>query len=265
MVFVLLAPTAHAQQEEPPSLDALLTRLQASLDDYRTSIPRFYCSEHIVSRNSRLYGTEIKSTMDAVFRLDHRDPPLKDPRLNLVEDHELKTVNKVPVRRDSYPMSLPMMTYGVFSNAVSVASKEMARCYDYKLHDNGSYNGHPAIEIEYNYKLKMAEDSRCLPVRSSGRAIFDAATLHPIRIEMSVPHYEVFPKSKLYGLWRWRINYIPITFDDRQFWLPGKVTSRLDSESGMTTWYFEANYSNYHKLTVKSHIVPLEGDKRPPP
>jgi len=258
MAIVLLVPAAHAQQQGEPSLDVLLVRLQASLDDYRTSIPHFFCSEHIVSRYQRQYGVEIKTTIESVFRLDHREPPQKDPRLNLTEDHELKSVNKVPVHRDSFPQTVPIMSYGVFSNAVSVVSSEMAPCYDYTLRPNVKFDGHPVIDIEFKYKPEMAKNERCVPIDSSGRAIYDAATLHPVRIEMNVPHVEVFPQSKLYGLWRWRIDYVPITFDEREFWLPGKINSRLDRENQVSSWFFEATYSNYHKLTVKSRIVPDE-------
>ncbi len=255
MAMALLSPASYAQQTDDASLHSILARLQTSLDDYRASVPRLFCSEHVVSRYRRYGAAEVKTTLDSVFRLDRRDPPLKDPRLNLLEDHDLKTVDKVPVRRDSFPPSVPIMSYGVFSNAVSVVSSEMEPCYAYTLHADSGYAGHPAIEIEYRFKPEMAEDKHCHPARSSGRALFDSATLHPLRVEMTAPHYEIFPHSNLFALWRWRIDFTPVTFDGREFWLPGRINSRLDSEDQMSTWYFEATYSNYHKLIVKSHIV----------
>ncbi len=61
------------------------------------------------------------------------------------------------------------------------------------------------------------------------------------------------------------LDYLPVFFDNRPFWLPKTITSRIDSDDDLATWYFVTNYINYHKLTVNSRIITDVGDNPSPP
>jgi hypothetical protein len=255
-----------ADLHEVSSLNEVLVHLQANLEDYRATIPNFFCDEHVVSRMRKYDVAELKTVTDSIFRLQRTLPGETGKPPLLAETRELKSVNKVPVRKDSFPQTSPVVLEGVFSNGERVVSLEMARCFNYTLRRSSNISGHPAIEIAFAFKLDRIGDKTCPgPEKSSGRAFFDAISFHALRVEMTVPNYEISPQSQQFALWRWRIDYTPVTFDGRDFWLPKEITSRADGDDKLTVWYFEAEYSNYHKLIVTSHIVTDVGDNPPPP
>ena len=55
------------------------------------------------------------------------------------------------------------------------------------------------------------------------------------------------------------VDYAPVVLDGDTFWMPLTIMSHADSTSEgfhATTWTFEATYRNYHRLEVKSRILP---------
>lgn len=49
LVLLTLAPSLPAQQPTP-TLDTVLARVRANIDDYRTSVPNFSCDESVDSQ-----------------------------------------------------------------------------------------------------------------------------------------------------------------------------------------------------------------------
>src|ERR1700761_8972729 len=66
-VFVILRP-ASAQPTHPPSLDDILQGLENNLHHYDTSIPSFFCDEHVVSQMFPAPASENTVT-NSIFRL----------------------------------------------------------------------------------------------------------------------------------------------------------------------------------------------------
>ncbi len=249
----LLTSVMSVAQQQPAAdlhdvspLNEVLVHLQANLEDYRATVPNFSCDEHIVSRMRKYDAAELKRVTEFIFRLQ-RTSAAETGQLS--ETRELKSVNKVPVRNDSFPPPVPVVLEGVFSDGERVVSLEMARCFNYTLGKASSISGHPAIEIAFAFKPDRIGDKTCGPEKSSGRAFYDAVSFHALRVEMMVPDYEISPQSQQFALWKWRIDYTPVTFDGRDFWLPKEITSRADGNDKLEVRYFEANYSNCHKLT----------------
>ncbi len=92
------------------------------------------------------------------------------------------------------------------------------------------------------------------PEKQSGRAWFDPVSFHTLRIEMAIPNHRDNNGTRV--LWTWEVDYAPVSFDSKQFWLPKTITSKAIANDASGIWTFVASYSNYHKLTVSSRIVP---------
>ncbi len=65
-------------------------------------------------------------------------------------------------------------------------------------------------------------------------------------------------------LWRWAVDFAPVTLDNHQFWLPKTITSYSEANNGSGVWQFTATYSNYHTTEVRSRLL-TESENSPPP
>ncbi|MBS1799814.1 MAG: hypothetical protein JSS95_08320 [Acidobacteria bacterium] len=263
-VFVPIACFAqqHAVNSAAPapSLHEILIRLQQNLWDYESNVPNFFAEEHVVSVLQQEGARDIKTTTDSIFRLRRSAAAIGEPH-TLTETREIKTVNKKAAKGSD--IQGPAIFTGAFSTGLSVVSLEMSRCLDYTLEPSGELNHAPAIVISYVIKPDMLGDESCPgPEKQSGRAWFDPAGLHVLRIEMAIPNHK--DNHDVRTFWTWSVDYAPVTFDFRQFWMPKTITSKAVANSDPIVWSFTATYSNYHKLTVSSHIITDVGDSPPP-
>jgi uncharacterized heparinase superfamily protein len=80
---------------------------------------------------------------------------------------------------------------------------------------------------------------------------------------MAVPSHKDNNGERVY--WTWSVDFAPVTFDNKQFWMPATITSKAVANNASGVWSFTANYSNYHKLTVNSRIITDVGDNPPAP
>jgi hypothetical protein len=242
-------PAAAAPDPQARSLHDILVRLQSNLTDYLTNVPSFFCDERVISNRKQPGLPDKRTTTDSVFRL-RRDSKLGKPVLT--ESREIKTVDGS--RANGEELHGPSILNGVFASGASIVSMEMSRCFNYKLEPPGTLNKAPAIIISFNAKPKIPSNESCLNVESqSGRAFIDPVTLHTERVETHIPNHQVSPNLKV--LWTWAVDYAPVSLANRQFWMPKAIVSKAVANDASATWEFNANYSNYHKLTVTSHIV----------
>jgi uncharacterized heparinase superfamily protein len=84
-----------------------------------------------------------------------------------------------------------------------------------------------------------------------------------MRVEMTVPNH--LDNNRRRVLWIWSVDFAPVTFDNRQFWMPRTITSNAEANDGSGFWTFTATYSNYHKLNVSSRIITDTGNNPAPP
>jgi hypothetical protein len=265
--FILCAafvPTICAAQQPAalnpattPPLQEILLHLQENFWDYLGNVPNFFADEHVVSTMKQEGAREIKTTTDSVFRLV-RSHEIGEAH-NFTESREIKLVNKKAARGDE--IHGPAIFSGAFSSAVGMVSLEMSRCFDYTLQPPGELNKAPAIVIDYALKRDLTSDDSC-PEKQSGRAWIDPATFHPLRVESSVPGHK--DNNGIRVLWNWSVDFAPVTFDTKQYWMPRTISSKAEAYDASGTWFFTANYSNYHKLTASSHIIPDVGSNPPP-
>ena len=241
-----------------PSLQEILLHLQENFWDYLASVPNFFADEHVVSILKQEGARDTKTTTDSVFRLV-RSHEIGEAH-TFTESRELKLVNKKAARGDQ--IQVPALFSGAFSHAVGIVSLEMSRCFDYTVQPPGLLNNIPAIIIDYALKSDLQPDDAC-PEKQSGRAWIDPATFHPFRVETTVPSHK--DNNGIRVLWNWSVDFAPVTLDAKQYWMPKTIASKAEANDASGTWFFTANYSNYHKLSATSHIVPGAGSDPPPP
>jgi len=266
-LLTCLGPFACAAQQlgadrvapTPPSQETLL-HLQENLWDYMGNVPNFFADEHVVSVLKQEGARDVKTTTDSIFRL-RRSVAIGEAH-TFSETREIKTVNNKPAKGES--IQGPTVFTGAFNTGVSVVSLEMSRCFDYTLEPPGQLNNAPAIVIDYAINPDMLTDDSCPgPEKQSGRAWIDPVNFHTLRVEMVIPNHKDNNGRRV--LWTWAVDYSPIVFDAKQFWMPKTITSKAEANDGSAIWTFTATYSNYHKLTVNSRIITDVGGNPPPP
>jgi|GEM_PF-3960388 len=117
--FVLSLNVAFAQQPPPPTLDAILLRLESNLNYYDKQVPDFFCGEHVVSLLS--YGPKHQSTVtDSLFRV------VRTASGALAESHEIKMINGTPSSGEH--IGGPAILGGVFKSGLDAVSLSQKAC-----------------------------------------------------------------------------------------------------------------------------------------
>jgi hypothetical protein len=254
---LLLTPCLAQQLNETP-LHELLVRLQANLSAYLSTVPSFFCDEHVESATQEAgYDGKITTNTDSVFRLKRVG---EGDATQLLESREIKAVNKKSAEGQN--ITGPAIFRGAFRNGISMVSLEVALCFDYQRMPDEKINGVKAIVISYAALPDAAGDRNC-PNVQSGRAYFDPRDLHPLRVEARVPNYVII--GNVIGLWTWSVDYASVILEGKTFWMPKTIESRAVSNDNRAEWSFVAKYRNYHKLEVTSHIITDVGGNPPPP
>ena len=247
-----LTPLSSAQQAPAnPSLDEILLRLRDNYLQYHATIPNFFCDEHAVSHVSQR-GTFIPpTTTESTFRLRRNTDA---GHTALYESRDIKTINNQPAP-SGHALTGPSIS-GAFSDALARVNSDSKSCFNYRL----DHHGHKIV-IDYSPRQPPEQQSQeqqphpeaCSAEPNSGRAFIDPQTLHIIRIENRTPDHPL-PGSR--GLWTWTIDFTQVDLDGQIFWLPRTISSTAAADNLPIVWSFTANYSNCHKLTVTSHILP---------
>src|ERR1700751_3733511 len=92
----------------------------------------------------------------------------------------------------------------------------------------------------------------------AGRVLVAPVTMQVTRMELEVPHHKItFGEA---GVWKIAIDYGRTEIAGQTFWMPVTITSTATpSEVYTPTVYkFSARYRDYHKLEVRSRIVPVQ-------
>lgn len=251
--------SALAQQTPPPTLDEILLQLQSNLQHYESQVPDFFCSEHVVS--VVVYGKNHQSTAtDSVFRLKRSTNP--DKTTTLAESREIKTINGTPA--EAKQISGPSILSGVFSGGLDTVSLSQKSCMSYMLQPIKPGHSSEPYVVQFATLSGSQHSSGCvLKEDGSGRVWIDPATMQVTRMELTVPHHDILPA--VVGVWHISIDYAPVLLSGQTFWMPASITSRAtpDDVDDHTVWWFNASYSDYHKLEVTSRILPPSDSSRP--
>lgn len=251
-------PALHSQQATVPTLDEILTRLEANLNHYDKGLPSLFCDEHVVSRIEPSAGNRDTVT-DSVFRL--KRTPSADHTASLVESREIKRVNGKPP--ESQNMKGPSLLSGAFEGGLAVVSVNQKLCMKYELERiNGKAPNEPYV-IRFATALTRENRADCLlQEKSKGRVSVDPASMQITRLELTTPRHVIIPgnpyASPVVGERKLTVDYAPVALGGETFWLPSSITSSDIGDAKTfhpTVWSFQATYRNYHRLEVTSHIL----------
>lgn len=253
-----------AQRAKTPTLEEVLQRLAANLNHFDTGVPSFFCDEHVISEIEHR-PRRGETVTDSVFRLKRTPNP--DHTTTLVESREIKSVDgKPPTSQD---IDGPTMLSGWFEGGLALVSPNQAACTNYTLQRVNKNRPTDPYVVRFATVLTPRNSADCLLQEDSeGRVFIDPASMQIKRLELTTPHHTIIEgdsyRSPIVGKRVLTVDYAPVLLDGQTFWMPSTITLRATSGSGtfhMTAWSFRATYRNYHKLEVKSRILP--GFERP--
>jgi hypothetical protein len=265
LLALLAANTAllRAQKMETPTLEGILQRLQENLNQYDSGVPSFFADEHVVSRLVPDVHDQ-ETVTDSVFRL--KRILNADRSTTLEESREVKTVNGQSAK--SQEMGGPSIVHGAFEGALTVVSLSQTACMNYTLERTKRNDAQAPIVVRFASVLTAENKGGCLLQENGrGQVYIDRATMQITRMELTIPHHTIIPGDEMghgaiMGDWVLSVDYAPVVLEGKSFWMPATINSRCTSGLGSfhsIAWTFKASYSNFHKLEVRSRILPFSG------
>jgi hypothetical protein len=267
VAFLGFSSTLYAQRAKISTLGEILQRLEANLNHYDAGVPSLFCDEHVISSQVEPGQRDQNTITDSVFRLKRTPNP--DRTTTLVESREIKIVDGKPAT--SQNMDGPTMLSGAFEGGLAVVSLNQTACMNYDLHRiNRNRPAEPYI-VHFATVLTPQNTDKCLlQENSKGRVFIDSASMQITHLEITTPRHAIIPgnsyRSAFVGKRDLTVEYAPVLLGGETFWMPSTITMRVTSGSGTfhpIIWSFRAAYRNYHKLEVKSRILP--GFEKPAP
>ena len=233
----LVTGTALAQQPAPPEL---IDHLVANAQLYSESLPSLAATETIDSQGSYMFFKHrVKAR--AVFRVLRRPgAPLEESRQIIEEDGKAVSSGK--------SVALPSTLFGGFSRFQELFFTSANRiCFSFTLL--------PEPGPGETQQIAVAEQSPITPgcaVRGlTGLVRVDPVSRHVVYLERTIP-LETAIKTQLAPFAS--VELAPAKIGDDTFWLPTVVFGNF--ANGKTRGSFEAHYSDYHRYTVSSTILP---------
>ena len=267
VAFLGFSSALCAQRAKMFTLEEILQRLEANLNHYDTSVPSLFCDEHVISSRVAPGQRDQDTIADSVFRLERTSNP--DHSTTLVESREIKNVNGKPATAQN--MEGPTMLSGWFEGGLAVVSLNQTTCMNYDLQRvNRNRPAEPYI-VRFATVLTPQNTAKCLLQESSkGRVFIDSASMQITRLEITTSRHAIIPGNSygapFVGKRDLTVDYAPALLGGETFWMPSTITMRVTRGSGTfhpIVWSFRAAYRNYHKLEVKSRILP--GFEKPAP
>jgi hypothetical protein len=256
-----------AQRPKTPTLDEILTRLEANLNYFDTRLPSIFCDEHVLSSQVQPGMRDLNTVTDSVFLLKRTPHP--DHSVSLVESRENQHVDGKPAT--AQPTSAPATISGAFEGGLALVSRSQAACMSYSLQRvNKDRPGEPYV-VRFATVPTAQNSADCfLQENSKGRAFIDPESFKITHVEFTTPHHVIISGNRftapIIGRRVLSIDYVPVVLGGETFSIPSTITMREVSGSGtfhMMVWSYKAAYRNYHLLEVRSRILP--GGETPAP
>ena len=259
-----LAGSAIGQEAPQSELQTILETLETNRKFYRSHIPAFFCSEHVVSRldwGGHLEHKQVSVT-DAVFRLTRIDTSNEDP--DLVESRSEMKINGSPSTRTD--LEGPVVLANVFSRGLDYVSLSQKGCASYSVVRSPGNQSKDLENVHFESIQGHLGSPECVFAEAvSGVVTFDGHLHEVTQINATVPHH-LIARPDYFGRWDLSVDYAPVSLGGHTYWLPQRITSTLvPLEEDDAAWRFTATYSGFHKYEVQSHILPSTKTVNPAP
>ena len=240
-----------AQAQQPAlTLDQLLSRVEANSEEYRSTVPSFFCDEHVTSQEIHDGKLKHETTVDAIFSVTRSTGQTGV----LDESREVKALDNKPSANKK--VNMPLAFNGGFSGALTkFLSASHHQCFKYQLDDPSSRR-----QEEIGFSFAVREDAStqpsCATIKpgTTGRVLVNAATMQVTHVERTVPN-PIGADHSVFGTAS--VDYAAVTLNGRTFWLPITITAFTTETPKTNGFRFTAHYSNYHRFGATSTIIPL--------
>jgi hypothetical protein len=258
IVLAMLLTSAIAQAQRPtPSLDQLLTQVQANTSQFAASVPSFSCDESLLSQESHNGKSSHETRLEASFRVSRS----ATPPAGLSEFREIKSIDGKPAGAEK--PNLPLSINGAFSGELNrFLSADSQRCLDFTLEDT-AYDS--PISITFTPRqadFREAAEPGCTLVNRSttGKALIDRNSLQVIHLERNTPQPVAGDPNPVSFL---AVDFTSVELNGKSWWLPSAIVAATQDVRHGRSFLFSAHYTNYHHYSVSSTILPA-GDSQPP-
>jgi|ERR1017187_1094807 hypothetical protein len=265
----LIASISCQAQQSTLTVDAVLSRVQEHLVEYKTSVPSFVSDESRLSQ--RFVNEKLKDEVkiESSFEVKRRGAG-EDMR----ETRTAKLVNGKVAK--SQKISMPYFVNGGVGLQTSLQTNLQTnlanRCFDFHFADVPSTGN--IIVIQSSPKPASSDHPSDCPSPSSNYSIkanIDPQTFQVSRIETTfdtkvnlgkVGHPALVPshRSDNNNTMIIDVDYAPVELGTKKtYWLTKTVTSEWkdnDDRKNPVHLHYEAHYSNYHKFTSTVTILP---------
>ncbi len=260
IALIAFSSALCAQQTRTPSLNEILERLETNLNHYDTSVPSFFCDEHVFSSKTAPGSRDERTVTDSIFRLKRTPGP--DHTTTLVESRDIKSIDGKPAT--SQQMDGPSMLNGAFEGGLAIVSLTQTSCINYDLQRIDKNRPAEPYVIRFATVLTPHNTANCLLQEDTkGRALIDPASMQITHLELNTPHHTIIPgtlyRSPITGKRVLTVDYAPVQLSGETFWMPSAINQSVIDGDGTfhkIVWSFQATYRNYHRLEVTSRIVP---------
>jgi hypothetical protein len=244
---------AQTRQPAPPKpitsqpVEDIVDQLVANASVYRNNLPSLTADEDIVSDLTILgiyhKHAEARATFRAIRKSDDS---------SLDESRQITILNGKPVKPDEHP-TLPVVLYGGFGRFQDMFFSPQHRpCFNFV---RAPVTIAAPIQIDITLKPTAATIPGCESGLTglTGIARIDPASGYLSHLERTIPpDIAVKFNHATFG----SVDSGPTQLGDRVFWLPIIVTGDVIENKGKEKGRFTAYYSNYHRYTATSTILP---------
>lgn len=254
----LLGCLASALAQQPaPALDQILSRVEANTEQYKATVPSFFCDEHITSQEIHDGKVKHETTVEALFRVSRSVPPTG----TLEESREVKSVNGKP--SSGKKLDMPISFIGGFSGALAkFLSTDRRECFDYQADPTSAAT--PGNEaFTFTAHEAAARQPACVSIRpgTTGKFVVDSGTMQVTHIERTVPN-PIGKDPAVLGTAS--VDFAPVTLNGRAFWLPSTIVAFTTETAKTNAFRFTAKYNNYHRFSASSTIQPTTSESAQP-
>jgi hypothetical protein len=262
IALVLLLATLPCSAQQPAlTVDAVLAHVRDNVSEFKKFIPAFVADEAVLSQRFQSGAITDHMNLESSLQIQRTSP---DGPTH--EATQIRLVNGVPPK-DPNKVELPYNFHGGFANVVSFAD---SKCDDFRLAEAPG-----ASTIVVLATPKPAAPDRPASCGSEShivKAVIDPQTFQILRLEQTtqdavlklpmaarLPFMESFPESRN-NVFSWTVDYAPVELGGKTYWLAKTVTSDFQDkkEKKPVHLHYEARYTNYHRFTSTSTILPIQ-------
>ena len=239
--FVLgFSPGLCAHGQQPTQLSALLDRLSADSELLQTALPRFECTEAVVTSRTHKGKQKERVSFTATLRAQPSDG------LDSGETYQVKTLNGKPT--DDPEVLLPFYIRGGFDSVLLTFARTQRACYSFTLAPGAP--GSPT-RIDFAATPLAASMPHCGHAEGLRGFVRLDAQGNPTHIERTLPleladRYRLTPFAA--------VDLAPVELNGRTYQLSTHLVSNWPHMDDL--YNFEARYSGCHEFAATIRLLP---------